>query len=104
MPIDHVYIIRQGTTRFFKIGVSNNPQNRLKNLQTGNPHQLKLVFSVPCHGISAYKAERIIHTYLHRDQVKNEWFNINTDDRVIFIAQAMLNSLPAATTSEKSTQ
>ncbi len=101
MPSDHVYIIRQGNTRLFKIGVSNNPQRRLKNLQTGNPHPLKVVLSVPCVGISAYEAEALIHRHLGKERVLGEWFEIASDDRVVAIAQSMLNSLPTANTKEE---
>ena len=93
MPADQVYIIRQGDTRLFKIGVSNNPMRRLKNLQTGNPHPLKMMFSVACHGLSAYEAEALIHRHLSKERVKGEWFDIQSDDRVVSIAQCMLNAL-----------
>jgi len=89
-----IYIIRQGNSRIFKIGVSKNPTQRCKSLQTGNPHGLKVIFTVPCNGVSAYQAESLIHNHLKTEKVKGEWFIIESDDRIVEIAQTMLNTLP----------
>lgn len=89
---DYIYIIRQGDTRLFKIGVSNNPERRLKNLQTGNPHDLKILKQFRC-DVPAYGAERIIHAHLKDMHARGEWFDIPTDDKVVSVAQAMLNAL-----------
>jgi hypothetical protein len=42
--LSHMYFIQQGTTGPIKIGVSNNPYQRLANLQTANPYKLRLLF------------------------------------------------------------
>lgn len=96
---DHLYIIQQRGSRLFKFGVSKNPKRRLQTLQTGNPQQLSLLVSFPCEGISAYAAEATIHRHLGPEHVKGEWFNIESDDRVVELAatiqKAVTRPLPA---------
>jgi len=87
-----IYIIQQGMTRLFKIGVSKNPEVRLRNLQTGNPHTLHLLKTFPCR-VPAYKAERIIHNHLSHVHVRGEWFQIPTDDAVVNLARVLIKSL-----------
>ena len=36
----HLYIVRMGDTLYFKYGITVDPKNRLRNLQTGNPLRL----------------------------------------------------------------
>ena len=71
-PKRFVYLIRGGA--FCKIGSSNNPLERLKELQVGNPFDLELV--------SAFCGTRADETHLHnrfkhrktRSLDKGEWF------------------------------
>ena len=39
-----IYIIRHGNQRIYKIGISDKPEKRVKQLQTGNPYPLKIIF------------------------------------------------------------
>jgi hypothetical protein len=39
-----IYIMQCGN--YIKIGVSDNPERRIKDLQTGNPFEIKLLLSV----------------------------------------------------------
>lgn len=82
-----IYIIRQGSSRLFKLGVSKCPEQRLKTLQTGNPAKLKLLFTVPC--TDAFKVEAIVHDHLKDHRVLGEWFHIESDDKVVEVAQAI---------------
>lgn len=58
-----------------KIGISKHPEKRLKQLQTGNPHPLKLegVFHVEDY------YEKRLHYLLRNFKArhKGEWFNIS---------------------------
>ena len=41
-----IYIIRCDKQNLFKIGISNNVDKRLKQLQTGNPYKLKCIYKI----------------------------------------------------------
>lgn len=64
----------------YKIGISDNPERRLKQLQTGNGHKLKLIDKFKIEN------ERVIEKRLHNmlwqyKSVlgKNEWFVLSQD-------------------------
>ena len=64
-----LYIIRSGETQLFKIGISKDPDKRLKQLQTGNPNLLKIYFTFQINNkyqnIKAVNIETTIHNFLH---------------------------------------
>jgi len=70
----NVYIIKCQNTNFYKIGVSDNIEGRLKNLQTANPRELILVSGFICK--EPFKLERIIHNEYEDKRKKGEWFEI----------------------------
>lgn len=73
MPMEYVYGIGH-PLGFIKIGRSTDPERRLSNLQTANPHELWLVFQVPCE--DAHWLEDELHGLLSERRVRDdgEWF------------------------------
>ena len=72
----YVYLIHMADTAFYKIGMSLDPEMRLRTLQTGNPHRLRIV------RVSAVRDMRAAESGLHerfetcrvRDVDAREWF------------------------------
>ena len=67
----------------YKIGISNKVERRVKQLQTGNPYQIKLLlkFKTPY----AFKIEAALHREHKIDNVNGEWFDIdisNVENRI----------------------
>lgn len=58
---------------FVKIGISKNPEKRLKELQTSHPRKLSImkIFSVQC---AALPVERVLHKLLSHKRSSGEWF------------------------------
>jgi predicted GIY-YIG superfamily endonuclease len=74
MKKSYVYIITDGED--YKVGVSDNPGKRLKQLQTGNPKKLRIVstFTLP-EKSTAFKVERESHTKIGAlYEKRGEWF------------------------------
>ena len=79
----YLYIVQMGDILYFKYGITVDPKNRLKNLQTGNP--LRLVMK--CRPVAKILPaendfkERIEKNYA-RGSVNGgqEWFKIRKDD------------------------
>ncbi len=77
----YVYFItteNKGNTPI-KIGVSINPELRIKELQTGNPFKLKILKIIPCLTKSAaYALESALHelTKSTNKRMIGEWFKI----------------------------
>ena len=73
-----VYFITDG--RYTKIGVAEDPNKRVKELQTGNPFKLSLAKVID----GSYEEEKQLHDMLHLYQINGEWYDWdNFDDEVI---------------------
>jgi len=70
----YVYLISDGVN--IKIGVSQNPSNRLKTMQTGNASKLELLWS-KCY-MNPYAVEASIHNMHFQNHVIGEWFNLSS--------------------------
>lgn len=66
-----IYFIKAGK-KHVKIGFSKDPIERLKSLQTGNPHKLEIVTTIP----GSYETEKALHNYFSRNKREGEWFHI----------------------------
>ena len=73
--MSHLYIIQSDKTGDIKIGRSKNPKQRLKQLQTGSPHKLKLLLIVENRG----DLEKNLHQRLrqYRNRRNGEWFDFD---------------------------
>ena len=72
---EYIYVIGMETTNFYKIGCSNNPLERLKNLQTANPLPLNVVAIFTSTDMYSYESK--IHEFLTEYRRKGEWFEID---------------------------
>ena len=95
MEIDEqlIYIMRNGYTDQYKIGISKNSNKRKKQLQTGNPNEIILMFKCKIDpGIKAKDVELTIHHFLKENGkwIRGEWFKL-TRDEVLSIAKLLLN-------------
>lgn len=80
-----IYIIRCGDA--VKIGFSDNPFNRIKELQVGNPERLKIIAMFP----GSMRLERNIHARLKQYRINGEWFRWTPE--VISILESVKISL-----------
>lgn len=71
----YVYLIQSLEDGRFKIGVSKNPEGRIKNLQTGNSSELK-VFDKYLTEIPT-KIETVLHNGYSHCRKKGEWFEMS---------------------------
>lgn len=56
----------------FKIGVTKDIERRIKTLQTGNAHEIKLEYIEERN--QPYKIERYLHRVFDKHRIKGEWF------------------------------
>jgi hypothetical protein len=84
-----VYIMRNGSEPLFKVGISVDPERRRRQLQTGNPRRVKLLWSVEVP--DAQKTEGVLHAYLRERgcAIRGEWFELQ-DDVVVMLARQLL--------------
>lgn len=61
-----------------KIGISDNPTNRLSQFQTSCPFPIRLLHAEPCESREiAYAEERHAHQSLKAKHLHGEWFDIS---------------------------
>lgn len=76
MSETYCYFIQSGKKGAIKIGVSGDLKQRMAEMQTGNPYQLRLVFAVKCASRKiAEQMEGDLHYYFVSQRVRGEWFN-----------------------------
>ncbi len=73
-----IYLIQCVGFPYYKIGISDNTENRLSTLQTGVPFELKLIKSV--YVTKAIEAERYLHSLYEAKRVRGEWFNFTDNE------------------------
>ena len=82
MVDNFVYIIGNNDHNMFKVGISNDPNKRIKGIQTGCPFPLSILKKYNLNSHSSL-VEKKIHTLLEKDkEVKSlmgEWFSCKLD-------------------------
>jgi hypothetical protein len=63
-----IYFIQ--SKQYVKIGFSDNPESRLKELQTGSPVKLKLLGTMP----GCFQTESELHKIFSHKRTNGEWF------------------------------
>jgi hypothetical protein len=85
-----IYLIgyQVGDGWHIKIGIAVHPHRRLKQLQTGNPHYLSLLKTIPARSPRA--TEQRLHQMMshYRSPVQKEWF-VMGDEGLAFLIDAM---------------
>lgn len=76
-----VYFVTDGYA--IKVGMAASLPNRIKQLQTGNPREIKALYIIPADNQTmALAIEGSIHKELSSKQLLGEWFNIAEGDIV----------------------
>ncbi|HHF3209279.1 TPA: GIY-YIG nuclease family protein [Vibrio diabolicus] len=89
----YLYVLRCSGTSFFKIGISNDIDKRMRELQTGCPFKLKLVCSTEPEFEDMYAREILfLEKFFHKNyaefHVHGEWFELSYEhiaDIVFFL-------------------
>ena len=72
-----LYVISNGDA--FKVGFSKDPKRRLRQLQTGNPKKLQLVYTKEIEVAPVRLIEDIAHKSLKFTKVQGEWFKTDLE-------------------------
>ena len=77
-----LYIIGYDKEGPVKIGISNKPERRLKQLQTGQDKQLVLFHVEEAVAKHAPVLERFVHAQIAHRRRSGEWFDICLEDAI----------------------
>jgi len=87
-----VYIMAEGYSDNYKIGISANPEKRRRELQTGCSKEIRILFTCKIDdNIVSRDVETVIHKFLKEKGkwIRGEWFRL-TKDQVVNIAKCLL--------------
>jgi len=91
-----VYFMQQGETGPIKIGVSEHPRSRRKRLQTGNPHELKIIHTFVAPDDNALENGLHKDPILKEARMEGEWFDVPEkyqDPRIFILRQPRARTL-----------
>jgi len=71
-----IYFILNQRAKQIKIGVSYDPSNRLKQVQTGSGDKLKLLFTLKSYRVTN-NYEKVLHEFFEGYRLEGEWFSWN---------------------------
>jgi hypothetical protein len=74
--MQYLYLIQ--CQQFYKIGITNDVENRLAQLSTGNPFELKVLLMYGYD--NAEIVERAIHQRFANSRKRGEWFELSLGD------------------------
>lgn len=86
--MEKVYVMKSGGA--YKVGVSVEPETRLRHLKIGNPY-LKLVYQSR-ELSNGYAVETLIHKKLNSYKISNEWFAGIDGNKIIRIVNEIVCS------------
>lgn len=78
-----VYLIQSLEDSYYKIGVSKHPQKRIKELQTGNSSELRLVEMYQSE--FANSIEKTLQRRYSHLRKEGEWFDMGITNEVSFL-------------------
>jgi predicted GIY-YIG superfamily endonuclease len=77
-----IYLIQSLENSYYKIGVSKHPNKRLKELQTGNSSELKLINTYKSE--FAHQIERTLQRRYSHLKKEGEWFDLSIENEIVF--------------------
>ena len=84
----YIYLIKSKQSQLYKIGISDNPQKRIKNLQTGNPEDLIIIHTYKTKNYN--KVEKALHNRYSYLKLNGEWFEFDVFIEVNFLKECIL--------------
>lgn len=81
--MDKIYLIKSLNEGVYKIGVSKSPNKRLKEVQTGNPSPIDILYLYETE--NAYKIEKALHNRYSQYNTHGEWFELSIKEELSFM-------------------
>jgi Rha family phage regulatory protein len=73
----YVYVAQECTSKRFKVGISKHPEKRVRQLNTGNPEKLTLLYAYKA--VDGFGDEVSAHKLLSAHSLLGEWFSSDAD-------------------------
>lgn len=86
--MSNIYVIASSKTNLgpVKIGISDNPEKRMKQLQTAFPEKLEIKYIEPFETkIKARELEKFLHKDISHLRSHGEWFSISVEEAIRYV-------------------
>src|SRR5690606_26032137 len=84
-PDGFIYILKLNGFDIYKIGVSSNPERRIKDIDGANPFGVDVLFTEYFKNV--YEMEECVHDSFCKNSMRREWFKIQPEDVTTLINQ-----------------
>ena len=90
---ESLYVLSDTEDGVYKIGFSNNTNQRIKSIQTGSSSSVTVLYEFKTYNMKLL--EKIVHDVLHKYRVRNEFYKCNLEYiiHIIHIAGTTINTL-----------
>lgn len=88
-PNSSFYIFHIDNSDLWKLGVSQNIERRLRDINNSMPFTVSLIYSQKIE--NTYKFEELIHDQYKSKFIQNEWFKLTEDDVVEIMVDCKLS-------------
>lgn len=76
-PDGYIYVVQFGSNDLFKFGVSQNPDRRIKDIDSYSPVKIREIGRYYFKNV--YETEEMIHDNLKDSIVRREWFKLEKE-------------------------
>jgi hypothetical protein len=80
-----MYVISSNPAGPIKLGISADPDQRIKELQTGHPEPLTVYYREPIDKERVRLYERLLHRDNRHHRSKGEWFNLSVEQGIAYV-------------------
>lgn len=85
MEISYLYVIAADPNGPTKLGISKDPDSRLRQLQTGHAQRLRLYYQEPVPASQARLFEGLLHRQVSFLRTHGEWFDLSVADAIAHV-------------------
>lgn len=81
-PVNYVYVIGRAEGPV-KVGITTDLIARMRQMQTGSPFKLQLLYAMPCDDrANAREHESAFHFVYAEHRLTGEWFNLDAQEAI----------------------
>jgi hypothetical protein len=95
MSLSYLYIIAASEAGPVKLGVSDQPARRLKQLQTGHPQVLTIFHQEEVSADLVYFLEHNLHTDIRYKRLRGEWFSMTVAEAIGHVRFTLIHHIPS---------
>lgn len=90
MSHSYIYVIAAAPEGPVKIGISHDPDRRVRQLQTGHPGKLSVYHREPVTAVTVRPLERLLHRDISHLCRRGEWFDLCVSDATLHVQYTII--------------